>query len=289
MKTILITGVNGFLGSEIAKKLIGSFEVIGLEHPLSDLKRIKELNIKVYSSDNIVDTIFSEKKVWAVLHVATLYRRSRNESLMSLIDTNVVLPVKLFELAERNGCELFINTDTFFNDPTNKYSYLQDYVLSKKQVIEWLKLIQDKCKLVNMKIFHMYGPNDAPNKFIPQIISFLKDNTKTIELSPGEQRRDFIYIDDVVTAFETVINRESQILSKFQEFEIGTSHSVSIREFVDLAKTLSGSTSELKFGAIDYRQGEIMESKADTSELSLLGWKPEFNLERGLQKILFPE
>jgi nucleoside-diphosphate-sugar epimerase len=208
---------------------------------------------------------------------------------MSLIDTNVVLPVKLFELAEKNECEIFINTDTFFNDPTNKYSYLQDYVLSKKQVIEWLKLIQDKCKLVNMKIFHMYGPNDAPNKFIPQIINFLKDNKKEIDLSPGEQRRDFIYMDDVVSSFKTVLDRNSLISAKFQEFEIGTSRSVSIREFVELAKKISGSTSELRFGALDYRAGEIMESKADISKLSLLGWKPGVNLEKGLEKILFPE
>lgn len=83
------------------------------------------------------------------------------------------------------------------------------------------------CKVVNMKIFHMHGSNDAKTKFIPFIIDKIKSNTEVIELTEGLQTRDFVYVKDVVSAFKFIL-QIFDTLSSFQEFEIGsgTSHSI---------------------------------------------------------------
>ena len=59
MKTILITGINGYLGSELAKKYDKEYNVIGLEYTLENLFRINKKNYKVYSSKNGITNLGS--------------------------------------------------------------------------------------------------------------------------------------------------------------------------------------------------------------------------------------
>ena len=207
-KTILITGINGFLGSHLAKHLKSNFEVIGLEYSLENLHRIASENFKVYSTnDTILETIFKENEFYAVIHVATVYKR-QYEPIFNLLNTNINLPVQLLELSGKYDVNLFLNTDSFFNNPSYSYSYLSDYTLSKKHALEWIKLLSSssKCKVANMKVFHMFGEHDAPSKFIPFLIDKIKNNEPILDLSPGTQTRDFIYIKDVVTSFECILN-----------------------------------------------------------------------------------
>lgn len=286
MKTILITGINGFLGSHLAKALSAEYNIVGLEYSLDNLFRIENLGFKIYSSKEDMEHIFKENAIVAVIHAATIYRRNNIESIESLIKTNIQLPVRLYEFAEKYGCKVFLNTDTFFNNPEYNYSYLPDYTLSKKQVLEWLKLIMNKCKLINMKIFHMYGPYDAPNKFIPQMVSKLKNNVESIDLTPGEQTRDFIYIDDVVNAYNIVLKNHNLIAEQFKEFQVGTNESTTIKELLIILKKLTKSKTELNFGAIQYRTDEILLSRANNSDLFSFGYRIQSSLNDGLKKII---
>lgn len=286
MKTILITGINGFLGSHLAKALSAEYNIVGLEYSSDNLFRIENLGLKIYSSKEDMEHIFKENAIFAVIHAATIYRRNDTESIESLIKTNIQLPVKLYEFAEKYDCKVFLNTDTFFNNPEYNYSYLPDYTLSKKQVLEWLKLITNKCKLINMKIFHMYGPHDAPNKFIPQIITKLKNNVASIDLTPGEQTRDFIYIDDVVNAYNIVLQNHKLIPEPFKEFQVGTNESTSIKELLIILKKLTKSKTELNFGALQYRNDEITISIANNNELLELGWNPKTDINFGLIELI---
>lgn len=285
-KRILITGINGFLGSHLAKYLQSEFEVIGLEYSVNNLFRIKDENFKIYESlPKEYEPIFRKHQFYAVIHVATVYRR-KGEPLMNLINTNISLPIRLFELANKYGVELFLNTDSFFNDPKYSYSYLSDYTMSKKHSLEWLKLLANKSftKLVNMKIFHMYGENDAPGKFIPFIIQELKNNVESIDLTLGEQTRDFIYVKDVVRAYQFILLNNTVIKNK-QEFEVGTGLSCTIRELVETTKKIVNSSTILNFGALPYREGEIMKSQSDISNLIDLGWDSTFKLYDGIKNV----
>lgn len=286
MKTILITGINGFLGSHLAKTLASEYKIIGMEYSLDNLFRVKACGFKIYSSETDLERIFTENKIFTIIHAATVYRRDNTVSIDKLIKTNILLPTNLYELADKHNCKLFINTDTFFNDPESNYNYLPDYTLSKKHVLEWLKLITNRCKLVNMKLFHMYGSDDASNKFIPQIISSLKNNLPFLDVTPGEQTRDFIYIDDVVSAYQVVIRKYLQLHGTYHSFQVATNNSVSIKELILHLKVITGSSTILNFGAIPYRENELMKSKADNSTLCALGWKPKYTIKEGLQEII---
>ncbi len=286
-KKILITGINGFLGSHLAKYLKSSFEILGLEYSLNNLFRIQSEKFKVYDVvSKPLENIFIENEIYAVIHVATIYRR-KLEPLQSLLKTNVLLPVNLLELSNKYNVSLFLNTDSFFNSSKNSYSYLSDYTLSKKHALDWIKLISNSsfCKIVNMKIFHMFGKNDSPSKFIPYLIDKILRDETSIDMTPGLQTRDFIYVNDVISAFETVLKNEVK-LTNYQEFEVGSGKSFSIKHLAELIKKISKSKTQLNFGAIPYRKGEIMVSVCNNKKLKELGWTSKFSLNEGLSKII---
>ena len=287
MKKILITGINGFLGSHIAKSLKDRFEIVGLANSTDNLYRLDGESFKIYSSKkDLVETIFLENKIFSILHVATVYKR-QDDTILPLLKANILLPIQLMELAIKYNVSIFINTDTFFNNKKYSYSYLTEYVLSKKNSLEWIRTlaVNSNCKVVNMKIFHMYGPNDSENKFIPLIIDKIKKNTKMIDMTSGIQTRDFIYMKDVVTAFNVVLKSWHSFLN-YQEFEIGTGTSHSIKELAEIIKKLTNSSSQLNFGALPLRKGEIMQSQADNFNLQEYGWTPKYSLDEGLKDYL---
>ncbi len=284
MKTILITGINGFLGSHLAKGLRDDYNVIGLEYDTDNLFRIEKDKFRVYSSKNgICESIFVENKVDVIIHTATVYRIGGN-SIQPLLDANVVLPTVLFDLAQKHGVELFINTDSFFSHSKNVgYEYLQEYTLSKQHALTWLKAIQRDCRLVNMVIYHMYGEHDSPAKFISYLLQKLKTN-EDIDLTAGEQIRDFIYIQDVVSAFKAVIENDEK--PAFSEYDVCTGKGISIKELAQLAKKIVGSSSTLHFGKLPYRHNEIMSAVGNNESLLNIGWKCKYSLEDGLREAI---
>jgi len=287
MKKVLITGINGFLGSSIANALKNDFIVIGLELNQNNLHRIKKENYKLYFiEENGLRNIFEENEFYSIIHTATIYRRN-NDPIDKLLQTNIFLPIKLYELANEFGVEIFLNTDTFFNNrSSNKYNYLKDYTLSKRHLIEWLEILKNKTKIVNMKVFHMYGPNDNIDKFVPQMLTKLINNEPFVELTPGEQLRDFIYVDDVANAFKTILLTNPSSEQAIDEYEVGTGITSSIKEFLIKMKEYLNSQTELRFASLPYRDNEIMVAKADISKLTILGWRPLNNLDDGLQKLI---
>lgn len=290
-KTILLTGATGFLGSHLLKKLIDeNYNVILLKRSFSDTWRIDKLlnKVKHYNLDEIIslEVPFKEYTIDAVIHAATNYGR-KGEKTTDIIKDNLLFPIKLLETTHNFNIDIFINTDTFFNKFPIKYDYLNDYTLSKKHFVDWGKNFASakKLKFINLKLEHIYGPMDNENKFVPWIINQLKRNVPEIKLTRGQQKRDFIYVEDVVNSFCAVLN-SSSLQGNFYEFQVGTGITTSVKEFVTLLKTHLNTSSILNFGALNNREGEIMESFADNIALKELGWSPLYNLENGLKNTI---
>lgn len=284
MKKILLTGGTGYLGSKILKQLIeNGRSVLLLKRSFSNPVRIKGYINKIdsYDSDLIpLERIFRENTIDTIVHCATNYGRGETDPL-HVIEANLLLPLKLLELGKKYHIKSFINTDTILDKRINYYS------LSKKQFKDWLSVYKQDYTCVNVSLEHFYGPGDDETKFVTYIIHNLLKNVDKIDLTKGEQKRDFIYIDDVVDAFLKIINSLDNFNRDFYEFEIGTNHPLSIKQFVELAKQLSGNKHTLlNFGALPYRENEVMNYNVNTSEISKLGWKCNTTIEEGLKKMI---
>ena len=141
-----------------------------------------------------------------------------------------------------------------------------------------------------MKLSHFYGLRDNTSKFVPEMLSKMLRHEPVIELTAGKQWGDFVYVDDVVKAYRLLVEKIDGIREPYLELEVGTGQSVSVKDFLKIMQRLTESRSALEFGKLPYRENEIMEHHAKTSELvRVLGWKPEISIEKGLKELIASE
>lgn len=279
-QAILITGGAGFLGSYILNRLyLEGHHIILLKKNSTDISRIKHLlrNIDTYDAEMVgYDQIFLNHNVGIVIHCATNYGRKTVDP-MEVLEANLLMPLKLLELAKRHGIKCFINTDTILDKRVNFYS------LSKGQFKEWLKVYATELTCINVALGHFFGPGDDETKFISFILSSLRKQAKFIELTKGEQMRDFVFIDDVVDAFIKIIDNQENFVPAYINYQVGSEKLTSIKELVLLMKEMIGNTeTKLLFGALPYRNNEVMTHKVNSARLKRLGWRPSISLEEGL-------
>ncbi len=292
-KTVLLTGATGFLGSHLLSALLEEgHKVIVLKRSMSSLLRVNHLMDDVVSYDidkHVLEDIFIHECIEVVIHVATCYgREQRNE--LDIVDTNIVLGVNLLKSAVKHGVEIFINTDTFFNIDNLISNHMQAYTLSKKQFIEWLKYFSfSGISVINMKIHHVYGPGDNSDKFIPWLQTSLIKNSGSVNLTSGIQLRDFIYIDDVVSAFILAL-KAVNIQENFKEYNVCTGIKTSVRDFsLELRTQIIDKyavDTELVFGAIPTSSDEIMDVSNDSSSLLSIGWSHSSSIKQGIKLML---
>lgn len=263
-----------------------------LKRSFSDISKIKNeiLNkrvatVNIDTEEEKLKEYFKNNEIDTIIHCAVNYGRDGN--CAETLQTNLIFPVKLLELATQSKTTLFINADSYFNKENTTYKYLQNYSLSKKSLLLWLKQFSKKIKIVNMVLEHIYGDNDSTQKFVPYMIKKIaEEKTKSVNCTYGDQKRDFVFIDDVCSAYLKVLNWAKANNFRFRSFGVGTGEMVSIKDFVKKIKEKSKSPTVIDFGAIPYREDEIMSSCADNIELTNLGWKAEFDFEAGIEEIL---
>lgn len=282
-KRILLTGATGYLGSHLARALLeAGHSIVALKRQTSSLRRLAPIlpRITLLDVDGLdLRALFKEHgKIDAVIHTATSYGRN-GESASQIADANLNFPLKLMDAAITAQIPVFLNTDTALDKFLNAYS------LSKTQFAEWGQHFarQKKIRFLNLRLEHFYGAGDDDTKFTTHVIKSCLMNVPELKLTLGEQRRDFVYIDDVVAAYLLLLERQESLPDWFVEFDVGSGEAVTIREFVEMVHRLTKSSTHLNFGAHPYRQGEVMLSQADTESLRMLGWRCGHTLEQGLK------
>lgn len=277
----LVTGGTGYLGSRMLQSLLSEgWAVTVLKRKASRMDRLPEIvrsQVKLLDLETWnLDSAFQEGQFEAVLHCATNYGRSSIDPL-SVVEANLMLPLKLLLKAIEHKVPYFVNTDTILDKGISAYS------LSKSQFVEWMdNLGKDICCL-NFRLEHFYGPGDDPSKFVTFIIQQMLSNSPRVALTPGEQKRDFIFVDDVLKAMLHVLNARVQFSKGLHSFDVGSGEKISLKEFVQKVQWASGNTgTQLDFGALPYRDKEVMDTPVDISRLTQLGWFPQVGLDEGI-------
>jgi CDP-paratose synthetase len=281
MKTILITGINGYLGSKLAKRYTKKYNVIGLEYSSENLFRLRGEPFKVFASqEGIPDELFDKNKIDIIIHTATFYGRD-NESDTQMTYANMYLPQMLLEKVIKNGCKLFINTDTVLDRFTSSYA------LTKKQFGDWLKFYAQtkKIQVLNLQLEHFYGPGSAPTNFITLMVQKMLMNEPVISLTKAEQNRDFLYVDDLLRVYDLMLEK-ANVFTNYEIINVGAGLNTNLKYILEYIKKKSSSISTLDFGAIPYRVNELMESHNDISNLVKFGWKANFTIEQGLDRVI---
>jgi CDP-paratose synthetase len=281
MKTILITGINGYLGSQLAKRYAKEYTIVGLEYDSINLFRLKEENFEVFASkDGIPQELFEKYRIDGIIHTATFYGRD-NESSVQMTYANMYLPKLLLENAIKSGCSLFINTDTVLD------RFTSNYALTKKQFRDWLQFYsnQKKIKVVNLQLEHFYGPGTSNTNFITLMVQKMLLNESPIQLTKAEQNRNFLFIDDLLRVYDLMLQFHCEF-EYFEEFNVGAGKNENLKEILEFIKKETFSKSILDYGAIPYRKNELMESNNNSTKLNKLGWEAETSIEKGLLHVI---
>lgn len=286
MKSVLIVGAFGFLGSHITlSSIFTNYKIILLVKKSSDSYRIPNqflIKTTIYYIDDIkFEDLYNENDIFLTIISAVRYD---SKLKYNIYNTNLLLPLKLIEYGQSSGCKNFIVFGSFYQKYP-KYPKKKDYILSKtffrKSVVN-----KKNVRIFNLQLEHMYGPMDNRNKFIPWIFDQLNKDEVQIDLTDCTQKRDFIYVNDVVSLINEIINKCDNFSFGYHHFEVGSGKSVEIKYFLNLLKKNLNSNSFLNYGALPMPKLEIKDSSANLASIPQeLSWKPEFNLINGIKQI----
>lgn len=300
MKTVLITGVAGFIGSHLAERLVDDgVDVIGLKRSTTDTWRIDHISekIRLYDADTCdLEEIFIENKIDCIVHLATYYTKQHSslEEVEKMVDTNVKFPAKLCQLAVDNHVKYFINAGTFFeyalgkNEPIrecDKKSAYNFYASTKIAFSDILRFFSKDGLLISVdfKLFAPFGEKDN-EKLIFFLIKSLQNGTH-VDFSGGEQCWNFTYIDDIVEAYVKALEKMPSLLEHYTSLNIGYDTAVTLKEVVGKLEKISGKKLDINWGAKPYIPNEIFYANCDNSQLKMiLGWEQKFDIDSGLKR-----
>jgi nucleoside-diphosphate-sugar epimerase len=298
-KHVLVTGATGFIGSHLVKRLVKEgAHVSALLMSECDPGSIADLfeHIKIIKADiaDVVSlhTALALEKPEIVFHLAACVDVRRDWECVSLmIENNLVGTANLLHVLKDRQIDLMINIGSSeeYGDAsspqfeTNRELPVSPYSFSKVAAVYLCQMAARvfNFPVVTARLFPVYGPGQNTGMFIPSAIIKLL-NREEFRMSPGEQIREFNYVDDVVEALIRLSASDDNIIGSV--INVGNGIPYKIIEVIDTIKGLIDDNACIQVGALPYRVGEVMESYCDNSLLKrLTGWEPQFSLEEGLR------
>jgi CDP-paratose synthetase len=284
---VLLTGGTGFFGSHLARAMISRGDELCLvTRRASSLARLGELVERVERvlvSDG-EDAAFARGTFDVVVHSATCYGK-HGESEGDIRWSNVDWPSRLLAAAAANGVRLFVNIDTSLPPALTPYAH------TKRRFAEHAREVAraGDIAVLNVRLESVYGPNDDVSKFNTQLLHAMLADVATFPLTPGEQCRDFIFVGDAVQAFMLLLDHALERNEPYLNAGVGRGEPVSIRTLAQTMRRLAGAHTRLDFGALPYREGELMVARADVGLLRTLGWQGARDLVAGLSETIARE
>jgi len=292
-KKALITGATGFVGSNLARGLLcAGWQVDIIVRPSSNLKLLEEiseqLNVYEYACEiNTLIDVMAQSKPDIVFHVASLFLSDhRSDQVDTLIQSNILFGAQLLEAMSIVGVHNIVNTSTSWEHYENKdYSPVNLYAATKKAFQDVLQYYVEAkgFKVVTLKLFDTYGPNDPRPKLINLLIRASRTG-EPLSISPGDQKINLTYIDDVVSAYITAAKRLSTgIVDGIEEFGVFSDNTVSIKDFVTIFSNAVDAKLIIHWGGRGYRNREVMTPWNAANRLP--SWIATVDLPEGIRRI----
>lgn len=272
---ILLTGAAGFIGSHVARALVRSgHEVHATVLPTDDLWRIRDLEPHLRLYRGTLDLLPLEPDLainlaWYAVPGRYLSAPENRECLeqslrlLGRLGCRAVFAGTCFEYDTTRG----ILREDSPTRPTTLYAECKDRLRRE---------VERRRGSVWIRFFYLYGPAEDPRRLIPSVIRGVLRG-EPVPVSPGEQRRDFLHVEDAASAVCAVA---------FSPLEgcvnIGSGEAPAIADIVRKIGELGGRPDLIRLGAVPYYPGEPMLIVADNTRLRSTGWSPRYDLERGL-------
>jgi CDP-paratose synthetase len=280
---ILITGATGFVGSHLARAFLSrGDEVRAPRRVTSRPDRLTDVLGVIDWRDAAEPAATLVAGVDVVLHAATHYGRA-SQADAGVESVNFDWPAAL--LAAVGPRTLFVNVDTSLPPA------LSEYARTKRRFAQHAREVagRGEVRVLNVNLESVYGPGDDPAKFQMQLIHALLRSDASFDLTDGAQMRDYIFISDAVDAILRLVDHARARGDSYLAAGVGRGESISIRAFAEAVRDGVGGATQLRFGALPAREGELMRACADISLLRAIGWPGGRPLTAGLRETIASE
>ena len=293
---VFITGATGFIGSNLTRRsLERGGEVFINIRKTSDTWRIRDIlnevnviPIDITEYKKLKDSL-KEIRPNIVFHTATYGGNAEQKNTEKIIKTNVIGTVNLVRSCRDIDLNLFVNTGSSseygIKDSAMTESCLlepvTEYGVSKAAATLYCQTITctEKLPVVTLRLFSPYGRYEQKSRLVPSLIlaALQKINPR---IASRQFVRDFIFVEDVLDAYEAVITLKN---ASGKIFNIGSGQQHSVGEVGDMIVGLLGNEVTCEVGIPQAWKNEPTFWQADIQRAkSELDWEPKYSLGNGL-------
>lgn len=276
---ILLTGATGFIGKHLVKKLSNNHELFALVRENSDISEVRDYCQCITNLENInVDT---------VIHLASCFLAAHKfEDIENLVSSNVTLGTKLLDQTSKLGVKFFINVGTYWQHYEGAdYAPVNLYAATKQAFEDILRFYADTTylKVVNIKLNDTFGPGDTRRKVF-NLWREIAESGEHLSMSPGEQIMDIVYIDDVVSAFEAMIDYLPNQKNKIETYKVESKERLSLKEMAKVFEKAIDKKLDIAWGERPYRPREVMNPKCPHDIVP--GWEAKYGFMDAIERML---
>jgi len=306
----LVTGVAGFIGSNLAEFLLScNQKVIGLDNfstgnkkNIEVLKKKFKKKFKFVKGDikNINTCEKITKKIDVVLHNAALGSVPRSiKNPISTHESNSTGFLNILYASKKNKVKNFIfaSSSSVYGNISSKFknenflgSPLSPYAVTKRENEEYAKVFSRiyNMNIVALRYFNVFGKNQSSNSVyaavIPKWIKLLKNKKPITIFGDGNTTRDYCFVDNVIQA--NVLAAISKKNFSYQVFNVAVGKETSLDNLCLKIAKYFNIKKKIRIIYKKTRQGDIKRSVASINKIkNNLKYTPEFDIDRGLQKL----
>lgn len=299
MKTVLVTGATGFLGSNIAKELIDKgFKVIALKRNTSNLSRIKDFEDKIQWIDcenmNEAGSLIIDSKPDILIHAAWNGVKATDRDNIEAQEKNTTFSGSLFEIVKKTTITKIIALGSQAEYGHFEGAVVESYPLNpnsvygaaKVRACEQLKSYAEENNIewYWIRLFSVFGPGEDVGWLLPSAISHLIEQNEML-LTACEQKYDYLFTKDFALGMLKIVeckHNHSGI------YNFSSNNSYQLKEILmALEKRLSPERKLLRFGELAYRPNQVMHMQGN-SELfyRTFGFRPTYSIYDGLNETI---
>jgi len=310
MKTVLLTGCAGFIGSTLLDRLLkDNYRVIGIDdfNDYYDYRQkqanitgaLKNKNFRLIKKD-ILGVRGAEcgerRRIDLVIHLAAragvrpsikdplLYEKVNCEGTLRILE--LMRELKIKKMIFGSSSSVYGNLDKVPFQEDSPTQPISPYGVTKRsselmcQVYSQLYGMQ----IIALRFFTVYGPHNRPDMAAYKFTKAINEK-EIIEIYGKGTARDFTYIDDIVEGIIKTMEYQSMIdIKRFEIINLGNSSPVTVEEFIKKIEKVVGK--KAKVNKTKLPPGDVRQTCADISKAKkLLGWEPKVKLDQGLKKL----
>ena len=294
---LFIIGGSGFVGKNIVKWLYGRYSISVFDKFIDNTFFVQYPNVRLYKMELDSQLIASEVGTPDyIVNLTSIVTAVRELSLFdSMIQSNLKVLLNLFERfkydnklklfvqfgsSEEYGMEKSPFVETMREQPSSPYALVKQLTTNTAMMLHK----NYGFPIMVVRPGNLFGPMQNNDKFIPYVIEQLRQN-KPLNVTPCEQKRDFIYVGDLVWIIEQLLQHYDKAIGEV--VNVSSGESVSLKEIIESIKDVMHSTSVVNYGALPYRENEMMDLKCDISKLKkIIGKEIKFNIQERINKML---